>query len=266
MRRGMFGEVDGEPVHPASFWKFVAVAESRLVTGAEFKDCFGFGYAEMYTRLTRYLPVAVGHLVKKEIHLDLNPLVPRLREATEAESGRIVGDWERIKGISLRASNPDLSREFLKQAESTLRKPYLHGSRDPRLLGVLGLYEYSIGADNNAREFLEAAVSGQAVRPTVYIALAQLRFQEARSNPSGPKGRFSNDQVARVLAPLLVCRNQPPAMAKTYHLIADTWAGSSVKPSAEDLSVLDEGAQLYWSDANLRESIGKLRRQWGYAP
>ena len=56
---------------------------------------------------------------------------------------------------------------------------------------------------------------------------------------------MSAEQVADVLAPLFVARIQPPAMPKTYRLIADAWSYSPVGSTQETPAVLDEGKQLF---------------------
>lgn len=265
LRWGLYEKAQLEPSHQAAFWTFVNRATAEPVTEQMFRECFGFGFAEMEIRLERYLPKAVSEGIQVPLNADSGQAVPELRNATEAEIARIVGDWERIEGRSLKADNPELSREYLEEADKTLLKPYSKGNRDPQLLGVLGLYERAVGADNKAREFLEAAAKGQVARPSVYLTLAQLRYSESATHPAGPNGKLSSDQVAAVLGPLLVARNQTPSMAETYRLMADTWSHSAVKPTLEDFAVLDRGVRLFWRNFALANAVEKLRIQWGYA-
>jgi hypothetical protein len=253
----------GKPIHRDAFWRFVAQATSGPVTEKTFRDCFGFGYAEMESELASYLPVAVNNLITRDVDIDLDPKLPKLRDATPSEVGRIIGDWERIEGDTLKVENPELSREFLKQASKTLLKPYNDGSRDPQLLGALGLYEFPIDRELSGKH-LQGAADGHIIRPTVYTRLAQLRFDAAQSHPAGSEGKLSDDQLASVLGPLFTARQQPPALVETYRLMAKAWSQSAIKPTKEHLAVLDEGMALFWPDKGLADDVNALRSQWGY--
>ncbi|MGD1032401.1 MAG: hypothetical protein ABSA05_14830 [Opitutaceae bacterium] len=264
VRWGIFGGADGEQSSSAAFWSFVNKASVGPISERGFRECFGFGYAEMESRLREYLPKAVsGELVLK-FDMDWNPSVPKLRDATASEIGRIIGDWQRMKGIELKAANPELSAEFLRVAGDTLLAPYIKGSRDPQLLAVLGLYEQSIGEEKRAREFLEAAASDHMARPTAYITLARICYGEAKAHPRGRDGKFNSDQVASVLNPLLSARRLSPALQETYLMITDTWAQSEVKPTPADFAVLDEGISFFWRNRRLVDGVAKLRTFWGY--
>ena len=255
----------GKPIHRNAFWKFVAQATSGPVTEKTFRDCFGFGYAEMESELDRFFPVAVNNLITRDVDIDLDPKLPKLRDATPSEVGRIIGDWERIEGNGLKVENPELSREFLKQASKTLLKPYNDGSRDPQLLGALGLYEFPIDRELSGKH-LQGAADGHIIRPTVYTRLAQLRFDAAQSHPAGSEGKLSDDQLASVLGPLFTARQQPPAMVETYRLMAKAWSQSAIKPTKDHLAILDEGMALFWPDKGLADDVNALRSQWGYLP
>jgi hypothetical protein len=262
-RWGIYGQAHGKPIHRDAFWKFVDKATSGSVTEATFRDCFGFGYAEMDAELTRYLSVAISDLIKREVSIELYPKLPALRDATQFEVGRIVGDWERIEGNSLKHKNPELSQKFLDEASRRLLKPFNNGNRDPQLLGALGLCEFAIDREHAAK-YLEEAVQLHVLRPSVYIRLAQLRYESAMAHPSGPNEHFGAEQLAYVLDPLFLARQQPPAMVDTYRLIAKAWSRSAIRPTKEHLGVLDEGLKFFWSDTELASDVHELRSQWGY--
>jgi hypothetical protein len=253
-----------EPDHRAAFWKLVDQATTGPVTDPMFRKCFGFGFDALKFKLERYLPNAAGELIGTRFSGEWNPTVPEPRNATEVETARIVGDWERIKGSGLKTKDHGLSGLYLAEAGRMLSKPYAKGSRDPQLLGVLGLYEQVVGSDAKAQEDLEAAAIGNVARPGVYQTLAELRYREFESHPEGSDGKFSAAQEKAVLDPLFAARARPPAMAETYRLIADVWSHSADKPTLGDLAVLDEGTRLFWTDAALADSVTKLRKQWGY--
>jgi hypothetical protein len=264
VRWGIYGEPD-KPNHQTAFWKFLDRATGEPVTEDMFRECFGFGYLEMRSRLISYLPKAVDEIPRVQVGPAPEFDLPKPRIATEAEIARMVGDWERIKGVSLKTKNPVLSRQYLEEAGRTLMRAYAKGNRDPQFLGVLGLYEHAVGADSQARDFLEAAARGPIVRPSVYLTLAQLRFIEFKARPDGPDGRLGTRQIPEVLGPLSAARAQVPAMTATYRLIADAWAHSAAKPSREDLAVLDEGVRLFPPDSALADTASGLYAQWGYA-
>jgi hypothetical protein len=253
-----------EPDHRASFWKLVSQATTGSVTEPVFRKCFGFGFKDLKLKLGRYLPKATGELVGTRFTGDWQPRVPGPRDATEVEIARIVGDWERIKGFTLKTENPALSSLFLAEAGKMLMKPYAKGNRDPELLGVLGLYDHAVGADIKARELLEAAAIGNVVRPSVYLTLAELRYHEFQTQAEGPSGKLSAAQVKAVLDPLFATRSRSPAMLETYHLIAEVWSQSAERPSLRDLAVLDDGVKSFWTDATLAAADTKLREQWAY--
>ena len=265
VRWGLYAQSFGKPIQRDAFWKFVGQAISGPVTEKTFRDCFGFGYAEMESELARYFPLAVNNLITRDVDIDLDPKLPKLRDATPSEVGRIIGDWERIEGNTLKFENPELGQAFLNQASKTLMKPYNDGSRDPQLLGALGLYEFPIDRDLSGKH-LQGAADGHVIRPSVYTRLAQLRYDAAQSHPTGPEGRLSADQLASVLGPLFIARQQPPAMVETYRLMAKAWSQSAIKPTKEHLAVLDEGMMLFWSDKGLADDVNALRSQWGYLP
>ena len=253
-----------EPDHRAAFWKLVDQATTGPVTDAMFRKCFGFGFDALKFKLERYLPIAAGELIGTRFSGEWDPSVPEPRDATEVETARIVGDWERIKASAFKTKDPGLSDLYLAEAGRMLSKPYIKGSRDPQLLGVLGLYEHVVGDDAKALEHLEAAAVGNVDRPSVYQTLAELRYHELESHPERSGGRLSAAQEKAVLDPLLDARARPPAMPETYRFIADVWSHSADKPALGELAVLDEGTKLFWTDAALADSVAKLRLQWGY--
>jgi hypothetical protein len=254
-----------EPDHRAAFWKLVDQATTGPVTDAMFRKCFGFGFDTLKFKLERYLPNAAGELIGTRFSGEWDPSVPEPRDATEVETARIVGDWERIKGCGLKTKDPGLSGLYLAEAGRMLSKPYAKGSRDPQLLGVLGLYEHAVGDDTKAREDLEAAAVGNVARPSIYQTLAELRYQELESHPERSDGKFSAAQEKAVLNPLFAARARPPAMSETYRLIAGVWSNSADKPTLGDLAVVDEGTRLFWTDTALADAVAKLRGQWGYS-
>jgi hypothetical protein len=216
------------------FITFIQRSAKEPVTEAMFKECFGIGYKDMLLELRSYLDFtnykSLGWSSKKGEGLtESAPLV--LREATEAEVGRMKGE------VMLLADLKDSAR-------TALITPYTRGERDPRLLAALGLYERSVNNPDRARKFLEAAAAAKVVRPLAYLELARLRFTAAQAAAGGPEALFSAAQVADITAPLLVARLQPPPMPEVYELIGDTYFRSNENPKPDVMGMLFEGINL----------------------
>jgi hypothetical protein len=213
------------------FAQFVARSTQEPVTEAMFQDCFKMSYKEMLTALRIYL----GNTAY--VHQEFNagkggglpepaPLV--LRDATEAEAGRIKGEAQVLAG-------------HLELAHDEMLAPYARGVTDGSLFASLGLVEKSRGETARARKFLEAAVQTNVVRPRAYLELANLRL--AQLSPAGSV--LTKTQTQAVLQPLIAARLQPPVMPEIYELMAEIWLRSETPPSAEDLALLNQGVMHF---------------------
>jgi hypothetical protein len=278
LRWGFIGEPGEANSHRRAFDMFVDRSRVERVDETMFRECFGFGYAEMQTELSRYLIGATKVPIPAEsyAHAADRPEVreyadsegppPGLsRYATPSEIARLLGNWERMEGDELKASNPALSHVFLEQAGKTLHKSYAIGERDPRLLAVLGLYDYDVGDLAEAHSILSAATEAGVARPAAYIYLARLEFNEAEAHPAAAGGMFGAQQAAAVLKPLFAARKQGRLDAAGYILIAEAWTRCAAKPLPANLAVLNEGTLLYPFDAALCFSAAKAYAKWDYA-
>lgn len=274
LRWGLFGESESQ-IHRRAFSTFVERSRVEPVTEGLFRECFGFGFAEMQTRLSSYLidaanePICVDYQTIRHYpgYRDSDhPPFPTLdtREATPAEIARLLGDWERMQGNDLRSSNPALSQVYLNQAGKTLHKCYAKGERDPRFVAVLGLYDYDVGDIAEARSMLVAAVKSNVLRPAAYIDLAQINLDEAKSHPGAANGKLSAQQVAAVLKPLFAVRKKTRLDAKGYLLIAEAWSNSAERPVLANLEALNEGIRLYPFDSALILSSATTFAHCGY--
>jgi hypothetical protein len=248
------------PRRPA-FTNFVARAAAGEVTEALFQECFGLDFAAAHQQLTAYLPEAQGG------RLALRPTpMPRLlefpiRAASDAEVSRIKGDWERLEIGYVKAQFPVLGPKYVEQARRTLRRAYDGGSRDPRLLAVMGLCEVDAGNDSAAREFLEAAAAGgPALRSRAWFELARLRFAGVRRGGA----ELTPAQASVVLTPLLAARAQQPPLAEVYDLIAEVWAASGWAPTREALAVLEEGVRTFPRRSDLVYRTAELNVRHGF--
>lgn len=198
-----------------------------------FKDCFKMDYKKMGLTLRGYIDFtnykAVEGKVKGGTLGGGAPL--GLRDATEAEVGRIKGEALALAGHA-------------DKAKLALTAPYIRGERDPRLLAALGLYDQANGDAVRARKFIEAATTAKVVRPRAYLELARYRYTDALAKPAAG-AQFSGEQAGAIIAPLLLARPQSPPLPEVYELMADTWARSAVRPKREDIVYLVEGVRLF---------------------
>jgi tetratricopeptide (TPR) repeat protein len=113
-------------VHQRAFGQFLERSRREPVTEAVFKDCFGFGYAEMQSILGRYLVTTAQEpfaLNKNSIRgWSADAPVPSAREATADEIGRIIGDWLRMHAASLPSSSSAERDAYLQAAARVLER------------------------------------------------------------------------------------------------------------------------------------------------
>lgn len=247
---GLYGD---EGAHQKNFYTFVSRLDREPRSEALFKECFSQGYDDMlfvlrgYIEFTRH-KIAGVRAAKGEKLPEALPVV--LREATEAEVGRLKGETLRLAGQPA-------------AAHAAMIIPYIRGERDPALLAALGIAEAADGDTAKATKLLEAAAHAQVVRPRAYVELARLRLAEAHANPTGATGRLSSSQTVSVLEPLFVARSQPPVLPEIYDLIAQTWSQCETAPSGAHLAVLDEGVRSNLRDAALVYDTAALNLRSG---
>ena len=214
------------------FLKMLNRAGNEVPTEEMFKECFNKSYKDMALELRGYIGFtdykAMQYTAKKGESLP-DPPPFELREATEAESGRIVGETLRLG-------------KHGEAAHLALIAPYIRGSREPQLIAALGLDERLAGKDDRARKFLEAAVTAKAPRPRAYLELARIRYAEVMQAAAKKEDRrLSEAQVADVLEPLAAARSVPPPLAEIYELAAEVLGRGAKKPGKEDIRFVNEG-------------------------
>jgi hypothetical protein len=236
------------------FVQFVSRLSAEPLSEKLFIDCFKKTYKQMALELRGHVEFTVYNAMrfdaKKGQQLPEPPPVT-LRDAADADVGRIKGEVLRLGGHGDRALN-------------TLIAPYVRGEREPRLLAALGLDELAAGRKDRARKFLEAAAQAKVVRARAHLELARLRLDDARATPGAPNGQLDSSQVAAVLGPLFVAMKQPPPMAEVYGLVAETWAQSVVPPQAEHLGVVIEGINRFPRDMSLLLQAATLAAKRGF--
>lgn len=230
----------------AALWKFAERAAVEPVTEALFRECFGLDYATAWQQLTAHLPEAMREKLALRPAQRPRPPAYTLRAASDVEVARIKGDWERLEIGYVKTQFPILVPKYLEQARRTLRRAYDRGSRDPRLLAVMGLCEVDAGDDASARPFLEdAAVRSSVLRPRANFELARLRFAALEAARGGAAPGLKAEQANAVLTPLTAAREQHPPLPDVYLLIADVWTATAQAPTREQFAVLEEGVRLF---------------------
>jgi Flp pilus assembly protein TadD len=215
-----------------------------------FRECFKINYKAMALELRGYTQFAdhkyAQYKPKKGQKLPAPEKIV-LREATDAESGRIKGELLRLGGHTTEARN-------------ALIAPYIRGEREPRLLAALGVNELASNDKVRARKFLEAAFKAGSTDSRGNIELARLRLDEALA----AKPALDAAQTQQILAPLEVARVQRPPFAEAFDLIARVWMSSTLRPSAEQAKILLQGAASFPRNGALVYHAALAFSQHGY--
>jgi len=301
-RWGLMGPGHVDPVLSRAFLELVRRARLEPVDERMFTECFGFGYGVMEEKLESFLKTVLAQPITVDLAVPFAFPGLETRPATSDEIGRILGDWLRMKGDTLRGNDPELGRKFLATAGRILERAYrddnglppdvappdgqpsgsLPGNSNPgsavvmrplvvsasrihdtRLLAVYGLYEHDIGNDGKARELLEAAAKAKVARPQAYVVLAKLRYAEAIGKPLGPRGTLSARQAASVLEPLHAALRYAPT-PDVSSLVVETWNHCDLKPSERDVEDIVGGIGLFPRDVGLAYSSAVLCARAGY--
>lgn len=262
VRWGLAGR--GAPRREA-LWTFVARAAVEPVTETLFLECFGFDFASAQQQIAGHLPEAIrNRLALRPAQRPRLPNFP-VRPASDVETARIKGDWERLEIGYVKAHFPVLVPKYVEQARRTLMRAYDGGSRDARLLAVIGLCEVDADNDLAARPFLEdAAARSQTLRPRALFELARLRFAALRTPPVGATSGLTPQQADEVLTPLVAARIQPPPLPEVYLLIAEVWAACAEAPTRAQLAVLGEGVRSFPRHVELVYRTAELNFRHGF--
>ena len=131
-RWGLMGPGKDDPSLHQAYLKLVLRARSEPVTEQLFTECFGFGYAAMEERLGIFLKEVLAQPTSVELNIPPHFEEADLKEATADQIGRILGDWLRMQSNSLRARDPEMSREFLAASGRMLERAYRDDNGLPR--------------------------------------------------------------------------------------------------------------------------------------
>lgn len=246
---GLFGE---KRSHAPALLRFLETSSKEGVSEDLFKSCFDMDYKDAELALRGYIGYT-NHTYAEFKTRDGVVFVDQpdiaLREATDAEVGRVKGEALRLCGL-------------LEDARGFQIAPYVRGERDPNLLAVLGLTELEAQQPVRARKFLEAAVKGNTTRARAYVELACLRADAMLAQGKG-KG-LTREQVAEVLPLLLRARGLPPLLPEIYETAANTWLAASVTPTREEYNLVLQGALLFPRNLGLVYRSALLAAKTGF--
>lgn len=233
-----------------SFFELIDRAAREPITEPIFKETFGTNYKSMQINLRSY--VQGGLYTHLEAPMGFTPQPTptyELRSATDAEMGRIKGEV-----LRLNKRYDDARIEFV--------SPIMRKHSDARLLASLGILDYEEHNLALARKYLEGATAAKVNEVKPYITLAKLRLEEALAND--PKAQLTPAQLRTILTPLFAARalNQP--QPEIYSLIADAWGHAQLKPTQQNLDILDEGVLAFPRDHELLYKTAALKAQYGF--
>jgi len=256
--------IDGkDPRRRSALWK-LAARGTEPVTDAVVREHFGLGFSDLRDQLSDYLPVALKNTIRLRPEKLTKVAVPKPRLATDAEIGRIKGDWERLEIEFVKTRYPQFAGKYEEQARKTLTKAAENDPHEVGLQVVIALNECDAGRRAEARPMLEAVAQANHVRPRLYVELARLRYTEAAAQPAGRNGLLSAAQANTVLQPLATARTQLPPLLQTYDLAADVWGHSEARLSAAQLGLLDEGLRLFPASLGLLYRVAAVKLLNGY--
>jgi hypothetical protein len=245
------------------FLDFVRHAAREPATEALFQGYLGVSYGEAQKRLLEYLPTAVSDPIRVPIsappHRELN-----IREARSVDVARIIGDWGRLEGRSVGMGNIDYQRECLDQADRLFERIRVRKNSDPLFLAAFGLYQDQIGDSVQAREALEAATGAGVIRPRAYVALAQIRLDDALPSVQQGIGDLDRVEFNAIVALLTTARVQMPSMLATYDVLARVLEHAPERPTPEDLRPLEAALELFPQNSALAYKVANLCKFVGY--
>lgn len=241
---GIYGELGK---NQKNFLTFLLRLNKEPLTEAMFKECFGKSYEEMLLVLRSHIDwtrsKVAGLQAAKGEKLPLPPVV-EVREATEAEIGRIRGD------VLLALGQPVPARQAMIAA-------YMRGERDPELLAALGVWESRHGDSGKARRFLELAIKNGTRRPHAYLEMVAWQRKDIST------ARLTVSQAAPLFALAYKALGHPPRLAASYRTIAELWKDCEVAAPNPHLEVMLEGVRMFPRDVELLFQVAVQCRRSG---
>jgi hypothetical protein len=245
------------------FWKLVSSATHGPVDDAMVKSCLGIDLVELRDRLSEYLPGAMK--TRLRLRLEKSTPLPKLEieDATPAQIGRIIGDWDRLEAKYVSTEHPEFAPLYFKLAHHAIDEGRRSEPNDPALCAVAGLLESDEKNDVMAQPFLQLAADAKMIRPRVYVDLARLRYRQALEHPAGAGGQLSALQANSILALLATAHAQLPPLADVYVLTADVWNHSRASLEPQNLIMLENAIGQFPEDVRLLYLVALLEISHG---
>ncbi len=240
----LFGE---KGRYQKALFEFVARLQQEPPSEKIFREIFHQSYGSMMTNLRSY--VDAGRYSGAEAQPIPAIIVPlfALRDATDAEVGRIKGDALRLAGRST-----DAHRE--------LTAPLQRKHSDARLFAALGFLARDEKDFPAAQKHFAEATAAKVDLSGPYTYLAQTRLAEL--TPPGAAA-LTDAQVAELLRLLVAARAQQPLRPEIYRTIAEIWLHSATPPKPDYLLILNEGVRKFPGDADLVASAARAKLRAG---
>ena len=235
---------DGQEARIAAFRRFAVRSCEGNVTEAEFKACFGYGYAQMRDILSDYLPTAVreGYVLRGD---QPAPPVIRVREPSRATVARIRGDWERRAAKFMRARSVPISLTYAAQAKLSFQHALAEAPNDPAVLAGAGIAAYGAGDRDLAEPLLRKATSVHASRPDAYLDLARIVLDRAIASSPNGSGKISTAQRTEVEQIAVAGLGVEPRIPDLFGLLSDVQFRTEKPGDGSVLALIDQGAHLY---------------------
>ena len=228
-------------------FEFVARLQQEPPSEKLFREIFHQSYGSMMANLRSYMDA--GRYSGAEA-VPVPPItVPALvlRDATDAEVGRIKGDALRLAGRPA-----DEHRE--------LAAPQQRKHTDARLLAAMGFLARDERDFLAAQKYFAEATAAKVDLSGPYTYLAQARLTELIQPGAAA---LTDAQVAELLRWLVAARAQPPLRPEVYRTIAEIWLHSATPPKPDYLLILNEGVRKFPGDADLVASAARAKLRAG---
>ena len=235
-----------------ALWTFADRSSREAVTERLFTECFGMDYAQAHKAIQSFNMTDGSTdtiILTKDVKVDIPEW--SLHDATPLEVAIGLGNMALMESEYVHERKRPQDDVYLEQAGVVLLKAYnrtdypRQGNDFASLQGLIGMYYSYMHQDEDAKQFLEAAMKAKTGRPGVYADLGWARFNEARSETEDAHGLLSADQIADILEPLKVGPVECFKLDRVYELVAQVLNKSAVPPTPEDLKLLDTALSFY---------------------
>jgi hypothetical protein len=242
-----------------AFWRFVQAATLQpQIDDAFLRKNLGLSIAELDEVVGKFRRASQAN-PNLRFKLPLGPESPPpvVRDATDAEISRILGQWTLLAAREI----PDLNTPLHFSARLLLTQAGKQNSRAPQITALLGLIELAAGNTEKARTLLESVAAFPELNLRARFELGKLRYLEALAKLTTPADTFDAKQVASILAPLTPFLNRAPGESDPLVLVAQTWLRAATPPTPDELIALIPLVRQFPRDDQLLLQIALLCTQ-----